>query len=199
MPWSVHWMSATYCANLVLPVPSGRAGRRRAYTSTSPSPRQRRRRCQLIGASAFGVTPAVIGTAARAPASSSMDPKRASNGRSKHPTRKLNPRCHLELAERLSQVVFDSARADEQLSRDLAIRVPLRRKTRDLSLLRGQLVERVDRPLPGMLAGRLELDTRALRERVHAEFREHLVREAQLGAGVHPAPFPSQPLAIEEV
>src|SRR5258706_11090716 len=95
---------------------------------------------------------------------------------SEQPTRKLYTRGHAELAERLAQVVFDGARADEQLSRDFAIRVPLRRQARDLRLLRRQLVERVDRPLPGMLAARLQLDARSFRERVHAEFREHLVR-----------------------
>src|SRR5207302_3637444 len=79
------------------------------------------------------------------------------------------PTGSTELAERLAQVVLDGARADEQLSRDFAIRVSFRRQARDLRLMRRQLVERVDRPLPGMLAGRLQLDARPFRERLHPE------------------------------
>ena len=42
--------------------------------------------------------------------------------------RELHARLDVELAERLAQVVLDRARADEQLSGDLAVGVPLRRQ-----------------------------------------------------------------------
>ena len=42
--------------------------------------------------------------------------------------RELHAGLHVELAERLAQVVLDRARADEQLSGDLAVGVPLRRE-----------------------------------------------------------------------
>src|SRR3954464_15098544 len=85
------------------------------------------------------------------------------------PARKLGPGLHVELAERLAEVVLDGARADEQLSGDLAVGVPLRREAWDLKLPRGQLVDRLRGPLAGMLAGRLQLDPSALGERLHAE------------------------------
>ena len=72
--------------------------------------------------------------------------------------RELRARLHVELAERLAQVVLDRARADEELRGDLAVGVALRREARDLRLLRRELVERVDGPLAGMLACRLQLD-----------------------------------------
>ena len=49
-----------------------------------------------------------------------------------HAVRKLRARLDAELAEHLAQVVLDRARADEQVSGDLAIRVSLGRKARDL-------------------------------------------------------------------
>jgi hypothetical protein len=44
--------------------------------------------------------------------------------------------------------------------------------------LGGQVVARVDGPFAGALAGRLELDPRALGERLHAELRERFVAMA---------------------
>ena len=50
-------------------------------------------------------------------------------GRSRlNAVRELHAGLHVELAERLAQVVLDRARADEQLSGDLAVGVPLRRQ-----------------------------------------------------------------------
>ena len=81
-------------------------------------------------------------------------------------------------------MVVDDARADEQLSSDLSVRGPLCREAGDLRFLRGQVVARLDGAFAGALAGRLELDPRALSERLHAELREQLVGAPQLLAGV---------------
>src|SRR5882724_996638 len=96
----------------------------------------------------------------------------------------LGARPHAELAERLAQVVLDRARADEELRGDLPVGASLRCKTRDLRLLRGQLVERLDGSPAGALAGRLELDPRALGERLHPEVGEELVGGPELPACV---------------
>jgi hypothetical protein len=48
-------------------------------------------------------------------------------------------------------VVLDGAWTDEQLSGDFSIGVSVRRKARDLLLLRSELVERIHSPLAGAL------------------------------------------------
>jgi hypothetical protein len=66
-------------------------------------------------------------------------------------------------------VVLDRARADEQLSGDLSVRISLCHEARDLRLLRSQLAERVHRPVAGMLPCRRELESSAFGERLHPE------------------------------
>jgi DNA-directed RNA polymerase specialized sigma24 family protein len=80
-----------------------------------------------------------------------------------------------ELAERFAEVVVHGAGADEQLGRDLLIGRTVGREATDLGFLRRQVIARLDSPFPGVLAGRLELDPRTLRERFHAELREQLM------------------------
>jgi hypothetical protein len=53
--------------------------------------------------------------------------------------RKLLARVHAELAEHLSEVVLDRARADEQLSGDLPVGVSLRSEPGDLGFPRREL------------------------------------------------------------
>jgi hypothetical protein len=77
--------------------------------------------------------------------------------------------------------------------------VSLRGKARDLCLLRGELVERAHGPLPGPLAGRLQLDPGALGERLHPEVGEKLVGDSQFLACVKASALPSQPLAVEQM
>ncbi|WP_222107165.1 hypothetical protein [[Actinomadura] parvosata] len=48
------------------------------------------------------------------------------------------------------------------------------------------------------LAGGLQLPPRTFGERVRAHRAEQLVRQAQLLAGVDPAPLPAQPLTVEQ-
>jgi len=50
-----------------------------------------------------------------------------------------------------------------------------------------------------MLSGRFQLDARAIDECIHAELGEHLVRRAQLCAGVNASTVASQPLAVHKV
>ena len=51
----------------------------------------------------------------------------------------------------------------------------------------GEVVTRLDAALAGVLAGRLELDARALGKRLHAELAKQLMGGPQLLAGVEPA------------
>jgi hypothetical protein len=56
---------------------------------------------------------------------------------------KLPAAADIELAEDLAQVVFDRARADEQLGADLRVGVPVAGQPRDLELLGRQGIARV--------------------------------------------------------
>ena len=96
-------------------------------------------------------------------------------------------------------MVFDGARADEELGGDLAVRVAIGRETRDLRLLRRELVERVGGPLSCMLARRLQFDPRALGEGVHPEVREELVRGSELVPRIDPAGSPAEPLPVDQM
>src|ERR1700761_3552228 len=84
----------------------------------------------------------------------------------------LCARLDVELAKRLAQVVLDGARADEQSSGDLSIGVSVRRKARNLGLLRGQLVERIHGSLAGTLACGQQLAFGAASERLGAHAGE---------------------------
>src|SRR5258705_13208561 len=50
-----------------------------------------------------------------------------------------------------------------------------------------------------MLAGRLELDPRALGEGVHPEVHEELIRGSELVSRVDPASFATEPLSVNQV
>src|SRR4051812_46355670 len=75
----------------------------------------------------------------------------------------------------------------------------LRRQSRDLRLLRGELVKRVHGPFAGMLARRLQLHPRALGERLHPELGEEVVGVPQLRACVQAPELAPQPLAVEQM
>src|SRR5579863_8749141 len=97
-----------------------------------------------------------------------------------HPACQLRPRSDSQFAECLVQVVLDGAWADEQLGGDLSVGVSLRDEAGDLLLLRRQLTECLDGAGTRMLAGRQQLDPRALGERLHAEGGEHAVGDTKL-------------------
>ena len=60
-------------------------------------------------------------------------------------------------------------------------------------------VARLDRALAGRLAGGEQLAAGAFGERLASHRGEHLVRGAQLLAGVEAAALAAQPLAVEEM
>ncbi len=76
-----------------------------------------------------------------------------------------------ELSENLAQVPLHRARTEEQLGADLRVRLTAGSQARDLHLLRGQLVERLDAALPHCLAGGQQLAAGAFGERLHAHVR----------------------------
>src|SRR6516165_4736941 len=94
---------------------------------------------------------------------------------------------------------LDRAGADEQLGADLRVRSARERQSRDVLLLRGELVAGVVRALPDRLAGREQLVACAVGEPVRADRAEDIVRDTQLRARVQAASFPAQPLAVEQL
>src|SRR5256885_14418419 len=75
----------------------------------------------------------------------------------------------VELGEHLLEVVLDGAWADEQLGADLRVGLPVARHPRDLSLLGGEQVARLDREPADGLAGGRQLAPGALREGLGAD------------------------------
>ncbi len=89
-----------------------------------------------------------------------------------HVARELGAGFDSELAERLAEVVVDVAGADEQLRGDFLVGRTVCREMGDLRFLGGQVVAGLDGPFARVLAGRLELDSGAFGERLHAEVGE---------------------------
>jgi len=86
-------------------------------------------------------------------------------------------------------VVFDGARADEELRSDLAVGVSLASQPGNLLFLWRELIKRVYRPLSSTLTGRLQLDARTFGKRFHPEVAEEVVGEPELRPGVQPSPL----------
>ena len=86
--------------------------------------------------------------------------------------------------------------ADEELRPDLRVRSPVPCKPRDLLLLGCEFIARVVLALAHLLAGGQQLATCALSESLGAHRGEHVVRSAQLLAGVDPPTFATQPFAV---
>src|SRR6516165_3072964 len=104
-----------------------------------------------------------------------------------------------ELDEHLAEVPLDRPRTQEEPSTDLGVRQPAAGHLRDLPLLRGQLVARLDRAPAHVFARRRQLQARAIGERVHSDRCELLMRGVKVRARVH-APLPTaQPLAVEKM
>src|SRR5262249_14923481 len=108
-------------------------------------------------------------------------------------------RADVELGEHLAQVPLDGAGADEELGTDLGVRQAVTCEARDLLLLRGQLVARLCAPHAHLLAGCCELAACALRECIHADRREHVVRRSQLPPREHATTLASEPLAVQKM
>jgi hypothetical protein len=99
----------------------------------------------------------------------------------------------------VTQVPLHRAPAEEQSGANLGVRQAIAGELGDLTLLRSQIVARLDGPLAGCLARGQQLTASPFGERLHAHRRELLVRCAQLGPGVNPAVRPSKPLAEEQM
>src|SRR5262249_11404861 len=91
------------------------------------------------------------------------------------------------------------ARAEEELRADLRVRVPVARELRDLRLLGGELAAGVVRSLARLLAGGDQLSSGALRERLHADCAEHVVRGMEMLTRVDASALAAQPLPVQEV
>src|SRR4029453_1708618 len=111
----------------------------------------------------------------------------------------LPARVNVELEEHLPQVPLHRARAEEELGADLRVRMAGGGESRDLLLLRGQLVPCLVGAFADLHAGRGKLAASPLGERAGAEVAQTLVGTAGLLACVHAPAFPSQPLAVEQV
>src|SRR5690349_16596306 len=94
---------------------------------------------------------------------------------------------------------LDGARAEKEPRTDLRVRQPLAGESRDLLLLRRQLISRVGRSLAGLHAGGRQLAAGALGEGLHPRLAEHPVRRTQLLARFQPPTLPAQPFSVEEV
>src|SRR3954462_7672641 len=90
-------------------------------------------------------------------------------------------------------------RAQEQPRRDLRIRQTLTGQRRDLPLLRGQVVARLDRTLAHLLASRLKLSACASGESLHPDRCELVVGGMELHTRVDPAVLSAHPLAVEQM
>src|SRR5262249_33949519 len=101
-----------------------------------------------------------------------------------------------QLGEDLVQVPFDGAGADEQLGRDLRVRPAVARESRDVQLVRREVVARVVAALAHLRAGGDQLAPRALGESARAHRGEALVRRAQLLARVDAPGLAPEPLAV---
>ena len=104
-----------------------------------------------------------------------------------------------ELSKHLAQMPLHRARAEEMPRRDLRVRQPIAGELGDLSLLRGQIVARLNRPFARTFSpvARSSMP-RALGERLHADRGKRLVGAAKLLASVDPAVLPAQPLPVEQ-
>src|SRR4051794_40523419 len=94
---------------------------------------------------------------------------------------------------------LDSARAEEEAGAHLPLRHALTRQRRDLSLLRGQAVARLDRTLAHLLASHLKLSACAIGESLHPDRHELVVGGTELDTRVDPAMLAAQPLPVEQM
>jgi hypothetical protein len=107
-------------------------------------------------------------------------------------------RCDAELGEDLAQVVFDRARAEEQMGGDLAIGQALGGQARDLEFLRRQPVQCRGLTVASGLAGGAQLRFGALCPRDRAQGTEQPGGGAQVRTCLRPFPVTAQPLAVEQ-
>src|SRR5271165_4038585 len=116
-----------------------------------------------------------------------------------HDAGELGAGGHAGLPVHLAQVVVDGGGAQEQLPGDVPVALALADQPGDLRLLRRELGFGLGGPLAGAFAGGQQLDPGPFGERPGAHRGEHLVRGAELLAGVAAAALAAQPLAVHQV
>jgi pimeloyl-ACP methyl ester carboxylesterase len=98
-------------------------------------------------------------------------------------------------------VVLNRSGADEEPRPNLRVRQPVPREPGDLVFLSGQpsaAAGRLGTPERG-LPGGLQFPPGSRGERGHSHRLQHVVRRAQLLAGLGPAPLPPQPFPVQQV
>src|SRR2546423_10280946 len=116
-----------------------------------------------------------------------------------HTAGELGAGFHAELPEHLVEVVFHSARADEELGGDFGVRPTLGHELGDPGLLGREIVARPGGALASVPPGGAQLDAGSLGEALHTEFGEQPVGDLQLLTGVHVPALAAQPFAVEEM
>src|SRR5215469_18119940 len=94
---------------------------------------------------------------------------------------------------------FDGARADEQFGADLRVRSARDGESRDVLLLRCEVIASVVSALADGLTGREQFVSRALGEAVRTDRGERVMRGAQLLARIDSAAFAPQPFPVEQL
>src|ERR1700758_4184605 len=111
----------------------------------------------------------------------------------------LVSRADSQLGEDFVEVVLDRAPADEQPRGDLGVGDAVASQPRDVGLLSGEVLPRLDDAFANVLAGREELALGAAGERLSSYGHEDLVRDSKLLACVHASALAAKPLAIEKM
>src|SRR4030088_1323101 len=104
-----------------------------------------------------------------------------------------------ELCEHVAQMPLHGPRAEEELRADLRVRQAVAGEPRDLPLLCGQVVTRLDRALADPLARRREFPGCTVAEGFHAERSELIVSRPEVLACLDPALLAPQPFAEEQM
>src|SRR6266702_1434772 len=100
----------------------------------------------------------------------------------------------VELDEDLVQVVLDRARAHEKVGSDRRVGQAIAGQPDDLDFPGSELGRHIGRAFTYSLAGREQLARGSFGEPVSSHGGEHVVRGAQLLAGIDPPVLPAQPL-----
>src|SRR6516225_8816087 len=149
--------------------------------------------------SAPGSPRSTTGSGSRAGRSSPSVPQRGCPLAVPDHAGELGPAADAKLAEDLAQMVIHGAGADEQPGGDLPVGQVLGDQPGDLLLLRGEHLHGPGAARAGPLSGGMQLARGSFGECVGSHGRKHLVREAQLLAGVKAPACAAQPLAVEQM
>jgi hypothetical protein len=94
---------------------------------------------------------------------------------------------------------FNCADAQEEFRTDLGVRPPLTREPGDVLFLGREVVARFEDAFSHFLAGREQLATRALGERLGSHFDKRVVRNPELLARINSPVLTTEPLAVDKM